>query len=557
MAVAVPHRRIGRVDRTRTGYLRRDVGLVGLMFASLGSIIGSGWLFGALYAAQLAGPAALVSWGLGAAFVLVLALVHAELGGAYPVAGGSARFPHYSHGSVIGFAIGWVAWVGAVTTAPIEVEAALQYATHYVSWLTTTSGGETVLTTQGYAIAVVLMLLFTIVNVLGVRKLAQSNNTIMLWKIAIPALAIVALMVKVFHGGNFHAAGGFNPYGWHGIFSAISTGGVIFAYLGFEQAIQLGGESSNPRRNIPVAVIGAMLVGIVMYVLLQVAFIAALSPSDLSHGWAHVGTKALVGPFAGLATAVGLGWLAILLYVDAAISPGGTGLLYTGTSARISYALGRNGYIPSIFSWLSERGVPLFSIAVSFVMGIVLFLPFPGWQKLVGFIVSATVLAYAMAPLALAALRRQDPERDRPFRLPAADILAPIGFMVANLIVYWSGWQVDKRLFVAVVLGFVIFGLHQVLASHERKPRLDLRAAAWLPPYIGGMAIVSWLGQYDGRKTIPFWWDIVVVCAFSVLIYLLALAVRLAPEETQRYIGDLTAEDHREREELAEPAGAH
>ena len=115
----------------------------------------------------------------------------------------------------------------------------------------------------------------------------------------------------------------------------------------------------------------------------------------------------------------------------------------------------------------------------------------------------------------------------------------------------------DKRLFVAVVLGFVIFGLHQVLASHERKPRLDLRAAAWLPPYIGGMAIVSWLGQYDGRKTIPFWWDIVVVCAFSVLIYLLALAVRLAPEETQRYIGDLTAEDHREREELAEPAGAH
>src|SRR5205085_4952004 len=156
MAIAVPHRRIGRVDTRRRGYLRRDVGLVGLMFASLGSIIGSGWLFGALYAAQLAGPAALVSWGLGAAFVLVLALVHAELGGAYPVAGGSARFPHYSHGSVIGFAIGWVAWVGAVTTAPIEVEAALQYATHYVSWLTTTSGGETVLTTQGYAIAVVL-----------------------------------------------------------------------------------------------------------------------------------------------------------------------------------------------------------------------------------------------------------------------------------------------------------------------------------------------------------------------------------------------------------------
>src|SRR5207237_8737959 len=205
----------------------------------------------------------------------------------------------------------------------------------------------------------------TIVNVLGVRKLAQSNNTIMLWKIAIPALAIVALMVKVFHGGNFHAAGGFNPYGWHGIFSAISTGGVIFAYLGFEQAIQLGGESANPRRNIPLAVIGAMLVGIVVYMLLQVAFLAALEPGQLSHGWAPLGSKALVGPFAEIATTVGLGWLAILLYIDAAISPGGTGLLYTGTSARVSYALGRNGYVPRAFNALSRRGIPTWSMLLA------------------------------------------------------------------------------------------------------------------------------------------------------------------------------------------------
>jgi len=556
MAIAVPHRRIGRVDTTRRGYLRRDVGLVGLLFASLGSIIGSGWLFGALYAAQVAGPAALVSWGLGAAFVLILALVHAELGGAYPVAGGSARFPHYAYGSVIGFGIGWIAWVGAVTTAPIEVEAALQYGTHYISWLTKTSGGETVLTAQGYAIAAVLMLVFTVVNILGVAKLAKSNNAITVWKIAIPAIAIAALMITVFHGANFHAAGGFNPFGWHGIFSAISTGGVIFAYLGFEQAIQLGGESSNPRRNIPVAVIGAMLIGIVMYVLLQVAFIAALSPGDLAHGWAKVGTKALVGPFAGLASAVGLGWLAILLYVDAVISPGGTGLLYTGTSSRLSYALGRNGYIPSFFAWLSDRGVPLFSIVTSFVVGMVIFLPFPGWQQLVGFITSATVLAYALAPLALSALRRQDPERDRPFRLPAGDAFAVAGFMVANLIVYWAGWKTDKRLFLAIAIGFAIFAVHHALADEDRKPRLDLRSASWFPIYIGGMAIISWLGQFDGRSTIPFWWDLGIVCAFSLGIYLFALAVRLSPEESQRYIGDLTEEDREEAEELHEAAPA-
>jgi amino acid transporter len=531
---------------------------MGLLFASLGSIIGSGWLFGALYASQVAGPAALVSWVLGAVFVLLLALIHAELGAAYPVAGGSARFPHYSYGTVIGFAIGWIAWLGAVTTAPIEVEAALQYFTHYASWLTTTHGGETVLTAQGYGVAACLMLLFTVVNILGVRKLAQSNNLIMLWKIAIPVLAIVALMIVAFHSGNFTAAGGFNPYGFHGIFSAISTGGVIFAYLGFEQAIQLGGESSNPRRNIPIAVIGAMLIGVVLYIMLQVAFLGALAPDNLKHGWSKLAFNGLVGPFAGLATAVGLGWLAILLYVDAAISPGGTGLLYTGTSARLSYALARNRYIPSVFSWLSKRGVPIYSIVFSFVVGMILFLPFPGWQKLVGFITSATVLAYAMAPLAFGALRRQDPERDRPFRLPAGEVLAPLAFVVANLIVYWSGWIVDWKLFLAIGLGFLVFALHQVTSSEYRAPRLDLRAASWLWPYIGGMALISYLGQYDGRKTIPFWWDIGVVAVFSVAIYALALAVRLDPERALEYIGDLAEEDREEAEELheAEPASA-
>src|ERR1700760_294176 len=91
----------------RAAGLRRDVGPFSLLFVSAGSIIGSGWLFGALYATQQAGPAALLSWGIGAVFMLTLALIHAELGGAYPVAGGTARFPHYSHGSTTGYASGW------------------------------------------------------------------------------------------------------------------------------------------------------------------------------------------------------------------------------------------------------------------------------------------------------------------------------------------------------------------------------------------------------------------------------------------------------------------
>ena len=103
--------------------LRRDIGFVGLVLISVGSIIGAGWLFGALFASSLAGPAAVISWLLGGGAMMLLALSYAELGGAYPVAGGSARFPHYAFGSVIGFTSGWVAFLGAVTVAPIMVQA--------------------------------------------------------------------------------------------------------------------------------------------------------------------------------------------------------------------------------------------------------------------------------------------------------------------------------------------------------------------------------------------------------------------------------------------------
>ena len=518
---------------------RRDVGIVGLMFVSLGSIIGSGWLFGALYAAQQAGPAALISWGLGAVFMLALALIHAELGGAYPVSGGTARFPHYSHGSVVGYTIGWLWWVGAATVAPIEVEAALQYFTHYVSWLTKTSGGETVLTGQGYAIAVLLLAVFTVVNMLGVRWLAKSNTPITSWKLAIPVLALITLMATRFHGANFHAAGGFMPFGFHGVFSAMATGGVIFAYQGFEQAVQLGSESANPRRNIPVAVIGAMILGVVIYVLLQIAFIGALDPANLSHGWSKLAFNGLVGPFAGLATAVGLSWLAILLYVDAAISPGGTGLLYTATSARVAYGVSHEGWWPRMFSRLSARGIPLVSTVLSFLIGIVIFLPFPGWQSLVKLITAASSLSYGFAAIAAASLRLQDPGRDRPFRLPGMWVLAPFGFVVANLVVYWSGWPTVWRVEVALAIGFAVFAAYRMFGDRDRMPRLDLRPALWLPPYLVGILLISYFGRYSGRNSIPFWWDIALVAVFSVAIFALALVVRLPDDKAQRYIENL------------------
>ena len=115
----------------------------------------------------------------------------------------------------------------------------------------------------------------------------------------------------------------------------------------------------------------------------------------------------------------------MILYIDAFISPAGTGLIYVGTSARLSYALGHAGFVPKGVSKISSRGVPWTSVILAFVVGLICFLPFPSWQSLVGLVTSATVIMYGFAPVTLIALRKADPDRPRPYRLPAADVLSP------------------------------------------------------------------------------------------------------------------------------------
>ena len=536
--------------------LRRDVGTVGLVLASLSSIIGAGWLFAALYASSLAGPAAIISWLIGGGAMMLLALSHAELGAAYPVAAGNARFPQYAFGRLVGFTGGWVAFLGAVTVGPIMVEATLLYASNYVSSLTTVSDGTHVLTAQGYVAAAFLLLLFCVINVMGVRRLAQTNMIAACFKLLVPALAVVALLATSAHRENFTSAGGFMPYGWKGVFVALTSGGVVFAYLGFEQAVQLGGESRRPGRNIPLAIIGGMVIAVVLYIGLQVAFIAAIDPSSLGHGWSAISISGKAGPFAALATTLGLGWLAVLIYTDAIVSPGGTGLLYTGASARLSFALGRSGFIPKQFAELSPRGTPLFAIAFSFLCGLLLFLPFPGWQQLVGFISGAAVIAYGMVPLSLGALRRQDPGRARPFRLPAASLLAPAAFVVAGEILLFGGWAVVWKLLAAILIGYGLLGISMLTDPNARALPLDWRSAIWLWPYLFGMGTISYLGSFDTgtpssipllgldgpRNVLTFGWDVLAVALLSLFIFALAIQSRLPAERTLEYVGDAASE---------------
>jgi amino acid transporter len=527
-------------DVRRPG-LRREIGFIGLLWASGGSIIGSGWLFGAQGALATAGPAAIISWGVGGLAIMLLALVHAELGGMYPVAGGTARFPHYAFGGVAGASFGWFSWLQAVTVAPIEVMAVIQYAQHYSfanSWMKL-SQGQHVLTGAGIVAAFVLMAIFTAINFLGVRRLANTNSAATWWKVGVPVLAIVALASTHFQLSNFTAANGFNPGGSHGILAAVSTSGIIFALLGFEQADQLAGESANPKRDIPRAVIGAITIGVVIYILLQIVFLAALPAAEIRGNWATAGYTTFSGPFAQLSSVLGLGWLATILYIDAVISPGGTGLIYTTATSRVSFGLSRNGYVPAVYERTDRRGTPWVGLATAFVVGCICFLPFPSWKSLVGLITSASVLMYAGAPLALGALRRRLPEADRPFRLPAGDVLAPLAFVVANMLTLWSGWTTDYKLGIAILIGYVILAANRLLKLNPTSPLLDLGSGGWLPVYLVGTGAIVYLSDFGplAHPWFPLWWDMLAVAVFSLVIYTWALRVALPADRIERMIG--------------------
>jgi amino acid transporter len=516
--------------------LKREMGLIGATWAAETSIIGSGWLFASWKAAYSTGTSSILAWIIAGIALIVLALVHAELGAMYPVAGGTARFPHFAFGSVAGISFGFFSWVQAVTVAPIECFAVMQYLAYYWHSIFNDSTGE--VTGLGFALSIALMALFTAVNFLAMRLFNKVNSAITWWKVAVPVLAIIVLLFK-FHPSNFNSHGGFMPLGTKAMFAAIPGAGIVFAYLGFEQADQLAAEVKNPQKNLPRAIIIAMLLGTVIYVMLQVVFIGALPASTLGHGWAALATNhgLINGPLAFLAGATGLAWLATVLRIDAAISPSGTGLIYVTSGSRVGYGLARNRYYPQVFQRVDKNGVPWVSLILAFLFGLVFLLPFPSWSALVGLVTSASVLMYAGAPLSLGALRGQVPEAPRPYRLPAASVMAPVAFIIANLIIYWSGLEVIWKLGVVLVIGYVIIGV--CMALDPQRPPLDWRSAQWLPVYLIGMGIISWLGQFSGGAekppvntgTIPFGVDMLVVAVFSVLIYYWAMASKLPREE--------------------------
>ncbi|PMS34749.1 amino acid/polyamine/organocation transporter (APC superfamily) [Trinickia symbiotica] len=498
--------------------IQRNIGPFALMLTGLGSIIGSGWLFGAWKAAKIAGPAAICAWIIGAVVILAIALTYAELGAMFPESGGMVRYARYSHGALVGFISAWANWIAIVSVIPIEAEASIQYmSTWPYEWAHALFvHGE--LSTTGLLLSALLVIVYFLLNYWGVKVFARANTTITVFKFIIPGLTILGLLASGFHSDNLEAAGGFAPYGWSAVFTAVATSGIVFAFNGFQSPVNLAGEARNPSKSVPFAVLGSILLALVIYVLLQIAYIGAVNPADVAKGWSHFN---FASPFAELALALNLNWLAFLLYVDAFVSPSGTGTTYMATTTRMIYAMERNNTMPKFFGSVHPLyGVPRNAMWFNLLVSFVFLFFFRGWSSLAAVISVATVISYLTGPISLMALRRFATDLARPLHLPLMGVIAPFAFVCASLVLYWAKWPLTGEIILLMIVALPVYFYYQGKSGWGGWGR-DLKAAWWLVCYLPVMAFLSLIGskQFGGAGWLPYGWDMLTVAVVSLVFY--------------------------------------
>jgi len=507
--------------------MKRKMSLFSLIMLTLSAIIGSGWLFGAGMAAQIAGPASILSWILGAIVIGLIALNYIELGTMFPTSGGMSQYAAFSHGPLLGFVAGWSNWLSLLTIIPIEAVAAVQYMSSWPwSWANWTRGflkaGN--ITNEGLVIVFLFILAFTLLNFWSVKLLTRFTSFISMFKLLIPTLTIIVLIWTGFDSQNFAHAAGFMPSGSASIFSATTAAGIIFSYNAFQTTINMGNEIEHPEKNIFWSIVIAFSISAVIYTMLQVAFIGAVPAGNLAHGWHGVNFQS---PFADIAILLNLGWLSTLLYLDAFVSPFGTGVSFVATTSRALAAMTGSKHMPTKLGEVNRKyQTPRRAMVVNMLLGVVLVAGFRNWSALSNVISTSTLIAYLTGPVTVTALRRQAPNFIRPFRLHAVHWWSPLAYILASLAIYWAKWPTTIEVFGVIALGLVFYIYYEV-----RQPagwhalRASLKGSRWLLAEMIWLTIMSLIGSHEfgGVGFAAYPWDFVLVTLGSLGCYYLGV----------------------------------
>jgi len=476
--------------------LKRALGPVHLIALGIGAIIGAGiFVITGHAAATFAGPAVIVSFAIAGVGCLFAGLCYAEYAAMIPVAGSAYTYTFATLGREMGWFIGWnlvleylaasstvaVGWAGyfndflarlgypiptAFASAPLCV-ATDSHCPIYDPHATAIDAIHHLGMTGTYfnLPAVALIALVTAVLIVGVNFSANFNNAMVAIKLCIVALVIGAGFSHVVSANQIPFipanTGDWGHFGWSGILRA--TGVIFFAYIGFDAVSVAAQEARNPQRDIPIGILGSLLLCTVLYMLMSYVLTGLASYTTLNV--AHPVSQAVE---AIPATA----WLAPFVNVGAVVGLASVVLVLIMGQARIFYAMGKDGMIPPFFCDVHPRfRTPWKATLITGIFAAILAGALP--LDILGELVSiGTLAAFVTVCVGIMVLRVLRPKVRRPFRTPLVWIVAPFGIIMCGAMMWWLPYDTKLRLVAWTIIGAVIFLTYSI--RHVKPPRWKL-----------------------------------------------------------------------------------
>jgi basic amino acid/polyamine antiporter, APA family len=448
--------------------LRRALGPVHLVMLGIGAVIGAGiFVITGQAAAMYAGPAIILSFVIAGVGCLLAGLCYAEFAAMIPVAGSAYSYAYATLGPFIAWIIGWdlvleylaasatvaVGWSGyfrgVLASVGIEVPMALAMAPIEISqnFEVTRTGAYINLP------AILLVASLTTLLVIGIRASATFNNLMVLVKLAL-VLLVIGFGLSYVNLDNVTPLippnqGEFGQFGWSGVLRA--SGVVFFAYIGFDAVSVAAQEARNPQRDMPIGILGSLLICTVLYMVM--AFVIT--------GLAPYSTLNVDNP---VAQAVGnvpaLRWLVPLVNIGATVGLATVVLVLLLGQSRIFYAMSRDRLLPAFFGRVHPRfrtpyiGTMITGFFSAILAGVV---PLHVLTEMVSI---GTLAAFVTVSISIMVLRSTAPHATRPFRTPLVPWV-PLGAVaVCGLMMIGLPWPTWLRYAGWMFIGLVIFGAY-------------------------------------------------------------------------------------------------
>jgi amino acid transporter len=234
--------------------------------------------------------------------------------------------------------------------------------------------------------------------------------------------------------------------------------------------------------------------------------------------------------------------------VGAIGGPFGAALVAAGSTSRIVYSLSLARLLPALFSKVTSRYVPLNALILNFMIGLVIVFFF-SFREAVAINSATILLSFSAGPITLLTFRKQFPDKERLFKLPFVHFFAIVGFGLASLVIYWSGYKTFLFMLATLGLGSIIFMINTSIHK-EKHHELDLSSAFWILPYMSGIGIISYTGNFGGQGILSEAMENILVVILSIGILYLAVHLSLTREKSNSYYDVRTGDETGSKQDI-------